>query len=181
MNYEDYIKTGNTVFYKGEPVVLDGIYDIEFDNFATEEDMNQCPQLCIAHIYFEGKGEDRVPITELQPLRHVDELSEKELQQLRREMRFGGFFYSAYKNSHGIDKHELADVADSYLDALENGVEFPENGDTPVKICGWRAKKPRWATKSEKETQTFDFCRIFSRLSKKNIIFFAFAARKFGR
>lgn len=97
--------------------------------------MNQCPQLCIAHIYFEGKGKDRVPITELQPLRHIDELSEKELQQLRRDMRFGGFFYSAYKNSHGIDKHELADVADSYLDALENGVEFPENGDTPANFA----------------------------------------------
>ena len=51
MNYKDYIKTGNTVFYKGEPVVLDGIYDIEFNNFASEEDMDQNPQLCIAHIY----------------------------------------------------------------------------------------------------------------------------------
>ena len=131
MNYKDYIRTGNSVFYKGELVVVDGIYDIEFNNMATEDEMDQYPQLCIAHIYYEGKGEDRVPITEPQPLRHVYELSDKELKQLRRETRFGGFFYSAYANSLGVNKHELADVADSYLYAIENGMEFPEEGDTP--------------------------------------------------
>ena len=131
MNYKDYIRTGNTVFYKGEPVVLDGVYDIEFNNLATEEEMDQHPQLCIAHIYYDGKGEGHVPITELQPHRHVYELSDKELKQLRQETRFGGFFYRAYTNSLGVDKHELADVADSYLYAIENGMEFPEERDTP--------------------------------------------------
>ena len=37
MNYKDYIKTGNAVFYKGEPVVLDGIYDIEFETLQQRK------------------------------------------------------------------------------------------------------------------------------------------------
>ena len=131
MKYSDWLNTGNSVFYQGESVLLDGIYDMEFDNFATAEEMDEYPHLCIAHIYAEDNRSDLVPITKLQPLRHLNELSEDELKQLRKETYFGGFFYSAYVNSYGVDKHEFANVADSYLYALENGMGFPEEGDTP--------------------------------------------------
>ena len=36
------------------------------------------------------------------------------------------------------------------------------------KICGWRAKKPRWATKSEKRLKHLTFVE-FSRDSAKKI------------
>ena len=41
-------------------------------------------------------------------------------------------------------------------------------------------KKLLFAENLKKEAKSLTFCRIFSRLSKKNIIFYAFAARKFG-
>lgn len=131
MIYSEYIKDGSNVIYRGKSVVIDGIYDPELNDYASKEMIDDIPSLCFASIVYKDLKTEFVPVAQLQPLRHLYELSEEELIQLRRKMRFGSLYYSSYDNNYGIDRYELADVADSYLYAIENGMKFPEEGDTP--------------------------------------------------
>ncbi|MBR1400957.1 MAG: hypothetical protein IJ604_10935 [Prevotella sp.] len=129
--YSEFILQEREVCYRSKRATVDEVVDIFMSDHPTEEELDRHPNYYLAGIVYDNGETETVPITKLMPLRHVSDLSERELKELRKKTRFGGFFYNVYANSFGVDKYELADVADSYLEAIENGAEFPEEGDTP--------------------------------------------------
>lgn len=131
IKYSKFILQDREVCNRSKKAMVDEVFDIFMSEYPTSEELDTHPNYYLAGIVYDNGETDTVPITKLKPLKHIAELSEKELQRLRKETHFGGFFYSGSTNTLGVDKFELAYVADSYLEAIDNGVEFPEEGDTP--------------------------------------------------
>lgn len=130
--YSDFIIQGNEVCYNGEKVIVDEVLDYSFEEVPTKEELDEPPNLYFAGIIYEDKSTDTVSITELVPLRHVTELTEKELVELKKHIHAGSFFYGDYENTLGVEQKELSDVCDSYIEALESKTEYEWlSKDTP--------------------------------------------------
>lgn len=119
IKYSEFIKSGNTVCYKGEKVVIDEILDYTFEEIPTADELDQTPHLYYAGIIHEDMYTETVSVFWLKPLRHVSDLSENELIHLWRQIRVGGLLYSNYSNSLGIERKYLSNVCDAYLDAID--------------------------------------------------------------
>ena len=77
--YSEYIKQGNEVCYNGIKVMVDEVLDYSFEEIPTKKELDETPNLFYAGIVYEDQSVETVPITKLVPLRHVTELTEKEL------------------------------------------------------------------------------------------------------
>lgn len=138
--YSDYIKFGDKVCYKGYKVMIDEIIDIFFADYPTAEELDRNPDLYLAHIIYENGKAELLPITKLLPIRHVTDLSESELIKLRKQIYVGSCFYGDYENSLGVEKKELSDVCDSYLEALESECQYEWlTTDTPSNFAEYCA------------------------------------------
>ena len=47
---------------------------------------------------------------------HLNELSEKEVEELRSQIVMGSIYYADYDNTFGVDTHEVAAYADGFLE-----------------------------------------------------------------
>ena len=55
---------------------------------------------------------------------HLDELSEKEVAKLEKQIVMGSVFTGDYDNTFGVSAEEVANYADGYLEAKENPEEY---------------------------------------------------------
>lgn len=75
--------------------------------------------------------------------RHISDLTEDELKQLRKEICVGSIYLSDYYNSFNIDESELCDICDAYLEYLgmdDEGNWLPDNQhipDTPEEFANY--------------------------------------------
>lgn len=122
--YSEFIKQGNEVCYHGMRVMIDEVLDIFFADYPTGEELGSHPHYYISNVVFENGETAKLPITKLVPIRHVADLSEEELIKLKREIHAGSCYYSDYENSFGIERHELSDVCDSYMEALYSESQY---------------------------------------------------------
>ena len=122
--YSDFIKQGNDVCYNGIKVMVDEVLDYSFEEIPTKKELDETPNLFYAGIVYENLKTETVPITKLIPLRHITELTEKELIKLKKQTHPGSFFYADYENTLGVERKELSDVCDSYIEALENESQY---------------------------------------------------------
>ena len=65
-------------------------------------------------------------------IRHIPELSRRELQELRKQISIGSIYLSDYYNTLGVPREEASNYAEGYLDYLrkEYGEDW-ESHDTP--------------------------------------------------
>ena len=122
--YSDFIKQGNEVCYYGRKVVVDEILDYTFEEIPTAEELNDTPNLYFAGIIYDDLTTETVPVGKLKPLRRVTDLTERELFELRRQIRVGSLSYKDYANSLGIERKYLSDVCDAYLEAIDNNESY---------------------------------------------------------
>lgn len=141
MKYSDYIKQGNKVSYHGIPVMIDEILDVSHEYYFEEEEIDKYPSLCHVGIIYEDNKVDTVTITELSPLRHMEELSFNEYKTLWRQIEIGAMNYSSYRNSLGVDRKEVAYYSDGFSEALNNESEYPNftenNAENFALYCSW--------------------------------------------
>ena len=104
--YSDFIKQGNEVCYYGRKVVVDEILDYTFEEIPTAEELNDTPNLYFAGIIYDDLTTETVPVGKLKPLRRVTDLTERELFELRRQIRVGSLSYKDYANSLGIQEKQ---------------------------------------------------------------------------
>ena len=57
---------------------------------------------------------------------HLQELIEKDVEKLEREIVMGSLYTADYENSFGVNPSEVANYADGYLEAKSNPEEFGE-------------------------------------------------------
>lgn len=130
--YSDFIKQGNEACYNGKKVVVDEVLDYSFEEIPTKDELDRTPNLFYVGIVNGNLKTETVPVTKLVPLRHVTDLTEEELIELKKQIRPGSFFYGDYENTFGVERKELSDVCDSYLEALESKSQYEWlNKDTP--------------------------------------------------
>lgn len=69
---------------------------------------------------------------EVDEIRHVPDLSRRELQELRKQISVGSIYLSDYCNTLGVPREEASNYAEGYLDYLreEYGEDW-ESHDTP--------------------------------------------------
>ena len=104
--------------------MVDEVLDYSFEEIPTKKELDETPNLFYAGIVYENLKTETVPITKLIPLRHITELTEKELIKLKKQIHPGSFFYADYENTFGVERKELSDVCDSYIEALENESQY---------------------------------------------------------
>ena len=131
MKYSKFVKSGNKVFctrFK-EPVTVDEILDISNEETPTKKEIDDYPQLINVHVIDEDGGTYCVDATDLQPLRHVEDLSFDELKELRKQITLGSMFYHHYCNTLGVDCHEACFYADGFGQASgwREELDTPEN------------------------------------------------------
>ena len=122
--YSDFIKQGNEVCYNSRKVMVDEVLDYSFEEIPTKKQLDENPNLFYAGIVYENLKTETVPITKLIPLRHITDLTEKELIKLKKQIHPGSFFYADYENTLGVERKELFDVCDSYIEALESENQY---------------------------------------------------------
>ena len=104
--------------------MVDEVLDLTFEEIPTKEELDETPNLFYAGIVYEDQCTETVSITKLVPLRHVTELTEKELIKLKTQIHPGSLFYGDYENTLGIERKELSDVCDCYIEALESESQY---------------------------------------------------------
>lgn len=88
-----------------------GIIGVNFD-----EEIVKVPNDDVKRIY----DEVRVEFQEI----HLDELSEKEVAKLEKEIVFGSYYLADYENSFGVNPKEVSVYADGYLETKEDPEEY---------------------------------------------------------
>ena len=58
---------------------------------------------------------------------HMYELSEKEVEQLEKQIVFGSLYLADYENTLGVSAREVSDYADGYLEAKDDECFGPES------------------------------------------------------
>lgn len=108
-------KNGKKVLYCGNEVKVFGA-DEDNDYYVIETD---------------GKLKV-VNADEVDVIRHIPELSRRELQELRKQISVGSIYLSDYYNTLGVPKEEASSYAEGYLDYLQEEFgEDWESHDTP--------------------------------------------------
>jgi len=104
--------------------MVDEVLDSTFEEIPTKKELDETPNLFYAGIIYEDQRTETLSITKLVPLRHVTELTEKELIILKKQIHSGSFFYGDYENTLGVERKELSEVCDSYIEALESKNQY---------------------------------------------------------
>ena len=96
-----------------ECITLDknGIIGVNFD-----EEIVKVPNDDVKRIY----DEVRVEFEEV----HLDELTEKQVEKLEREIVKGSYYLADYKNSFGVAPQEVANYAEGYLETKDDPEEY---------------------------------------------------------
>ena len=96
-----------------ECITLDknGIIGVNFD-----EEIVKVPNDDVKRIY----DEVRVEFEEV----HLDELTEKQVEKLEREIVKGSYYLADYKNSFGVKPQEVANYAEGYLETKDDPEEY---------------------------------------------------------
>ena len=89
----------------------DGIIGVNFD-----EEIVKVPNDDVKRIY----DEVRVEFCEV----HLDELTEKQVEKLEKEIVMGSCYLAGYVNSFGVAPQEVANYADGYLETMEDPEEY---------------------------------------------------------
>lgn len=55
---------------------------------------------------------------------HLDELTEKQVKKLEKEIIFGSYYLADYENSFGVAPQEVSNYADGYLETKEDPEEY---------------------------------------------------------
>ena len=55
---------------------------------------------------------------------HLDELTEKQVEKLEKEIVFGSCYLADYENSFGVTPQEVSNYADGYLETKEDPEEY---------------------------------------------------------
>ena len=55
---------------------------------------------------------------------HLYELTEEEVQKLGKQIVKGSYFYADYRNTFGVDEHEVANYAEGYLEEEDEWDSF---------------------------------------------------------
>ena len=55
---------------------------------------------------------------------HLDELTEKQVEKLEREIVKGSYYLADYKNSFGVKPQEVANYAEGYLETKDDPEEY---------------------------------------------------------
>ena len=88
-----------------------GIIGVNFD-----EEIVKVPNDDVKRIY----EEVRVEFEEV----HLDELTEKQVEKLEREIVKGSYYLADYKNSFGVNPQEVANYAEGYLETKDDPEEY---------------------------------------------------------
>lgn len=88
-----------------------GIIGVNFD-----EEIVKVPNDDVKRIY----EEVRVEFEEV----HLDELTEKQVEKLEREIVKGSYYLADYKNSFGVKPQEVANYAEGYLETKDDPEEY---------------------------------------------------------
>ena len=88
-----------------------GIIGVNFD-----EEIVKVPNDDVKRIY----DEVRVAFQEV----HLDELTEKQVEKLEREIVKGSYYLADYKNSFGVNPQEVANYAEGYLETKDDPEEY---------------------------------------------------------
>ena len=88
-----------------------GIIGVNFD-----EEIVKVPNDDVKRIY----DEVRVEFEEV----HLDELTEKQVEKLEREIVKGSYYLADYKNSFGVAPQEVANYAEGYLETKDDPEEY---------------------------------------------------------
>ena len=97
-----------------EYVTLKGEDDIEGINF--EEEYVAIPDEDVEEVYNAVRKELNCI--------HLYELTEKEVEKLEREIVKGSLYYADYRNTFGVDEHEVANYAEGYLEQEDEWESF---------------------------------------------------------
>lgn len=73
------------------------------------------------------------PIKESRKVKHIKDLTDRQICKLRDEIVLGSLYVRDYENSFGIDAHEVCDFFDGFLDWAEEEYEY-RFGKTPKDI-----------------------------------------------
>lgn len=57
---------------------------------------------------------------------HLQELTEKEVEELQEQIVMGSLYVSDYENTFGVNPNEVCNYADGYLEAKDNPEEYGE-------------------------------------------------------
>ena len=57
---------------------------------------------------------------------HLQELTEKEVEELQEQIVMGSLYVSDYENTFGVNPNEVCSYADGYLEAQDNPEEYGE-------------------------------------------------------
>ena len=57
---------------------------------------------------------------------HLQELTEKEVEELQEQIVMGSLYVSDYENTFGVNPNEVCSYADGYLEAEDNPEEYGE-------------------------------------------------------
>lgn len=137
MKYSDFIKSGNTVSFRGTPVTIDEILDISNSYYPGKREIDNYPSLCNVSIFFKSTEMIVVPATALRPLRKMTELSWDEHEELWRVITYTDDF----QNDLGVHFNEVAYYYDGYLSALHDDGEFADfeedSAENFATYCSW--------------------------------------------
>ena len=97
-----------------ECITLKGTDDIQGMNF--DEEYVKVKSEDLKRIY----EEVRVEFEEV----HLDELTEKQVEKLEKEIVKGSYYLADYKNSFGVEPQEVANYAEGYLETKEDPEEY---------------------------------------------------------
>lgn len=131
MKYSKFVKVGNEVFHTcfAEPVTIEEILDLANENVPTKKEIDENPRYVNVYVLDSENKSYCVGADDLQPLRHISNLSFKELKELRSQICIGSCFIADYKNNLGVSAEEVCEFSDSYCESIDWNFseDTPEN------------------------------------------------------
>jgi len=120
MKYSSFVKVGNEVFCTRfrEAVTIEEILDLANENVPKKKEIDAYPNLINVYVLDSNLDSYCVGADDLQPLRHIDDLSYEELEELRGQICIGSCYISSYENTLGVKAEEVCDYSDAYCDAI---------------------------------------------------------------
>jgi hypothetical protein len=120
----NYFKIGDVVSWNNGKVTIEEIYcdtsvcDSRDEYEPNEENLTNHPTLFIAMVRNQRNHSFEVEYCDLEVIRHIEDLTKEELTKLRKEICIGSIYFDDYNNSFGIDKYELSNWCDEYINYL---------------------------------------------------------------
>ena len=126
---QDYswIKKGVKVLWNDEEhEITSDVYDCLGNKIESPENNGWYDEV-------ELENGESVSLCNLEPFRHVWELSYDELKLLRKDICVGSIYVLDYRNSFGIPCKEVCDYSDGFVEAVMD--EYPDEDEQEKILC----------------------------------------------